>query len=654
MPRLKRNAISLFALLICLCTLAQTLCACVPAVPLQPNEDEQGKKTSRAFPVHDISLGGTDISEYVICYDPYIDNPFGYMAYEFRRYIAATCGATLTVYRGVPEDKDLKHKILIGPCDGNPDVENLLGEDGIYIEQKDGNLHLTGQGTRGPVYAIFTFLENYLGWRFFTKDLETCKEQESIDVPDGTKYTYTPPFCYRQTLWEATADTTFSAKRKLNAQTGTELGLSLPPRYGKGVSYVKNLGCHTFDDLITKEAYPDHPEYFADLVGDGSVPEGSEPSKGMDELCLTNPDVLQIVIEKVGAWLEKEEDPRLISISQNDNFNAYCRCDSCRAQGTPTDNYLKFISKVAGHFKDQYPNLIFEMLAYQYTQSPPSEGVEIPDNVGVRLCSIATCAAHAFTEDQYNNFKNKAFLSDLKAWLSICDNVSVWDYVTNFSYYIAPFPNFEVMRRNVLTHAEHGTKRLFLQGNSTRSGEFGELRAYLCAKLLWEPEMSATEYYACMDEFLEAYYGPGWVNIRKYINLCEEASHKGNHFSYYTRPCGMIDNDEVERIFDPDDVAFLNEAQSLWDATIAAAQTEEQRERLLRSNLSFRYLRLSCDYKREWVIGNEAQKAAYEDAATELYQDILYYRVEPAEGVNVPVFFDPHKPPYTWTGNSEP
>ena len=646
----------LAALVFALCLLTQALICCAPGPAPQntiPVENTPGTETvGHEFPVQSIRLGDTDISEFTICYDPYLENPYGYMAGELRRYIAATCGAVLTVYRGVPEQEN--HLILLGPIEGNPDVEDTLGEDGIYIEYSDGVLHLTGQGTRGPVYAAFTFLEEYLGWRFFTKDLETCKQQDRIEIPEGLKYTYTPPFSFRQTLWESTLDTTYSAKRKLNVQSGVELGLSLPPRYGKGIRYVKDLGQHTFDDLITKNEYPDHPEYFADLVGDGSIPAGTEPRAGMEELCLTNPDVLDIVIEKVASWLRTEEDPRLISISQNDNIDAYCRCDNCRAQGTPTDNYLKFISKVADHFKDEYPDLIFEMLAYEYTQSPPSEGVEIPANVGIRLCSISTCAAHAFDEDQYPRFKNQRFLSDLKGWLAVCDNVSVWDYVTNFSYYLTPFPNFEIMRRNVRLHAEYGTRRLFLQGNFLRSGEFGELRAYLCAKLLWEPSMSESDYYRHMDEFLEAYYGEGGQSLRQYLALCETAGHKGNHFSYYTRPCGLVDNQAVDRIFDPDDTEFLSQAQSLWDQAFAAAKTDEQKERLSRSYLSFRYLKLSCDYKREWIDGDETQKRAYEESAAGLYRDILFYNVGPAEGQNVPTRYDPQKPPYTWTGHSNP
>jgi hypothetical protein len=69
---------------------------------------------------------------------------------------------------------------------------------------------------------------------------------------------------------------------------------------------------------------------------------------------------------------------------------------------------------------------------------------------------------------------------------------------------------------------------MFPQGNSQgQSGEFGELRAYLLAKLMWDPYMSEKEYYDYMDDFLKAYYGDGWKHIREFINKTTELAANG-------------------------------------------------------------------------------------------------------------------------------
>jgi hypothetical protein len=60
---------------------------------------------------------------------------------------------------------------------------------------------------------------------------------------------------------------------------------------------------------------------------------------------------------------------------------------------------------------------------------------------------------------------------------------------------------------------------MFPQGNNQgKSGEFGELRAFLLAQLTWNPYMTEEEYYGLMDEFLKAYYGDGWMYIRQFID----------------------------------------------------------------------------------------------------------------------------------------
>ena len=600
------------------------------------------------YPVKKILIAGRPISDFAISYDRML-KPMNYahMCNVLQRYIAYTCGTICNVHRGMWL-KDTP-EFIVGPCSKNPALPENLGEDTVYIEVKDGNVHLTGEGSRGPVYAVFQFLERFLGWRFFTKDLEFCKPQEVIDIPEGAKYIYTPPFSYRQENWESAFNTEYAAKRMINAQA------CLTDAYGGGHHYVRHLQCHTFDDLMLKRDYPDHPEYFADVKGEDQDSDTQPPPDGMEELCLTNPDVLRIVTEKIGHWLERERHPRLVSISQNDNANGYCRCKNCRAQGTPTDNYIKFVSKIADHFKDKYPKVIFETLAYHYTQSPPSKGVKIPDNVGARLCSIRSCAAHPFTGDNFEKAKNHIFLNDLKAWSKVCKNVSVWDYEINFHNYLMPFPNFEVMRQNVALHYKLGTSHLFMQGNAEHSGEFGELRGYLCAKLLWEPQMTKAQYYAHMNEFLEAYYGPGWRNIRKFIDLLEKAAHRVNHhFAYYTPPVGQLCNPQREYIIDRNDLEFFAESEKLWNAAIRRAKTPEHKEHVNRSHLSFRYLKQSADYEREYLNGTEEQKRAYVDENESLLQDMILSGVSISEGIFVPAKYDPTRPPYTWTGRMEP
>ena len=134
--------------------------------------------------------------------------------------------------------------------------------------------------------------------------------------------------------------------------------------------------------------------------------------------------------------------------------------------------------------------------------------------------------------------RSKTFYNDIVGWGKICDKLHIWDYTTNFHYYISTFPNLGVIHKNMKFFAENNVVSMFPQGNSQGvSGEFGELRAYLLAKLMWNPYMTEEEYYTHMDEFLEGYYGAGWKNIRTFIDKTTALAANGGY---------SINKDETE------------------------------------------------------------------------------------------------------------
>src|SRR5690606_374907 len=107
------------------------------------------------------------------------------------------------------------------------------------------------------------------------------------------------------------------------------------------------------------------------------------------QLCLTNPDVLEIVCRNLQAAIDRNPEALYWSVSQNDNVN-YCRCDKCAeldkkyaafapeekmysthgGSGYPAlgmGSLLSFVNQVA----DRFPDKIIYTLAYQYSRVPP-------------------------------------------------------------------------------------------------------------------------------------------------------------------------------------------------------------------------------------------------------------------------------------------
>ncbi|MBQ2880883.1 MAG: DUF4838 domain-containing protein, partial [Clostridia bacterium] len=186
--------------------------------------------------------------------------------------------------------------------------------------------------------------------------------------------------------------------------------------------------------------------------------------------------------------------------------------------------YLEFVNRVARVIKEEYPDVMIHTFAYRFTRLVP-EGLVPEDNVMVQLCTIEADFRHPLEEykertpeSEYEYIDDFAAL--LKDWGEVCNYISVWDYTTDFGDYSMTFPNFDVLRQNIRLFADNNVKNLFEQGGyQSTNGEFGELRGYIIARLLWNPYMTEEEYWAMIDEFIMDYYGPGGTYIREYINL---------------------------------------------------------------------------------------------------------------------------------------
>ena len=379
-------------------------------------------------------------------------------------------------------------------------VDPSCAQDGYKIEADENGMTIKGDNV-GVLYGVYNFLEKFAGIRFFTPTLEVCPKGD-IEIPFGTVLEYEPAMKARRLTWHCTHNADWCVKNAVNncdAPLTEELG-------GQRLNYGP-LFVHTISRLA-ESTYP-YSAY------------GTNP-------CMTDPEVFEKVIKNLRKVLGENPNINIVSVSQND-FEGHCQCPNClkieEEDGTPAGPFLRFVNKVAENLEVDYPNLTVDTLAYKYTQKAPK--VTKPrHNVCIRLCSINCCFTHPIDNDECP--KSKKFHDDIVGWGKICDKLHIWDYTTNFHYYISTFANLGVIHKNMRFFAENNVVSMFPQGNGQGvSGEFGELRAYLLAKLMWNPYMREEEYYTLMDEFLAAYYGDGWEYIRKFIDKTTELAANG-------------------------------------------------------------------------------------------------------------------------------
>jgi len=162
----------------------------------------------------------------------------------------------------------------------------------------------------------------------------------------------------------------------------------------------------------------------------------------------------------------------------------------------------------------------------------PPKSLKPRANVIVRLCSIECCFAHPL--DGCPEKSNTLFMEDLRGWNRLTQRLYVWDYTCNYNHFQMPFPNLDVLDDNMRTFRDHGVVGMFPEGNATFGGELGELRAWVLAQLMWDPNLEAD---ALIREYVGAVYGPVAGPVMEFIDLQRTAIREtGDHVRIFESP----------------------------------------------------------------------------------------------------------------------
>ena len=458
-------------------------------------------------------------------------------ATEPEKHAATELAAFLKQVTGAPfqaAEQAEGPRLLVGPdaaklADPKFSTDGL-GADGIVIRSAGNDLILAGGRPRGTLYAVYTFLEDHVGCRWWSSKVSTIPSQPTLAVgPLAVRYA--PPLEYREPFWFDAFDGDWAVRNKANGNSER-----LDARRGGKISYMGFV--HTFYSLIPPGThFKDHPEWFSEL-------KGKRAHKGA-QLCLTNDEMRAELVKNLKARLRESPAATIASVSQNDCHGA-CQCKKCAAidaeEGSHAGTLIRFVNAVAADVEKEFPHVAISTLAYQYTRKPPKKVKPLP-SVIVRLCSIECSFSKPLSDA-----RNASFGDDIRGWSKVCNRLYVWDYTTNFRHHIMPHPNLRVLGPNVRFFVEHSVKGLFEQGAYTTNGaEMAELRAWVLAKLLWKPKLDDRK---LIDEFLAGYYGAAAPHIAAYLKVTHDAvekardklgcfsSHKAGFLSFDTLNAG--------------------------------------------------------------------------------------------------------------------
>ena len=436
------------------------------------------------------------------------------------------------------------HQIIIG---FNDRIKEKTGEnspadadESFRYFSSGPDILIYGGKLRGTMYGVMSFLENEFGCRWYTPGVSNIPKRDEL-VFNRFEHSEQPGVRVRNDFYAEAFNPEWAARNRVNGAMG----------YRKQPGGVESYwSVHTFYPLIPpSEFFKDHPEYYSLIRGKRIHLEA--------QLCLSNPDVLKIITQRIKKRMRESPEELIYDVSQNDCFNP-CQCEKCqeivKREGGESGILIWFINQVAESVEKEFPDKFIGTLAYLYTRTPPKH-IHPRKNVVVRLCSIECCFAHDFKSCP----ENQSFLNDLKSWSVLAPHLYIWDYVVDFAHYLLPYPNFNVLQPNIQTFRNNNSIGIMEQGAyQCRGGEFAELRAYLIARLFWNPDCNSE---AVIGDFMDGYYGRAGKFVRQYFDLLQGRISPETHIHPNLSPDDRIFSDQ----FIKDSYEIFEEAKKVAD-----------------------------------------------------------------------------------------
>ena len=598
------------------------------------DEGEENNPDSR-YKVDEVKIAGKNVSRFTIVYpeslpegsDAYLPST-EYAARQLKKYIGDACGAVPNIAYAddVPEDE---YRIVY-TFDYDDELE--LGKEGYAIEVKDGDLIITSGTMRGAIYATFSLLEDWIGYRFFPDSMVYLYRSVTADVPEGYYDCHVPPLWYRG-IGSGGVYNSF-LQMKINAVDGSAIDAQKSADakwFGGGVGTVY-IHAHSFVYQMAGWENRLNPEL--DPIANGEQP------------CMTAEETYEKIIDfsyklidqRLGLGLIPGYHFTQITCSGNDNGN-YCMCSRCKkvydVEQSIGGAQIRLCNRVADEICGNYPDIEIFTCAYSGTNIVPKMTKPDP-RVVVCFCNVG-CNNHELRHpeqcdeaggnarllimpERYGEpnapSKNGFYMEWLKGWLEVTDNVYFWYYTDVYSIPVTTAPNLFNFFDDVKYLTELGVKGFYMEGSASyRAISFEGLRVYLMCKIMWDPGMTEEEYERLIDEYLRIYYGDGSEYVKEYMYMMNYAADING--------CWTNNFDYVWNYYDKDYYAENYETmRGLIDGAKERADAE-QRSRLENLSIHIEFLGLSANYAAWYINGDDASCEKYASRYSELWNLVL-------------------------------
>lgn len=467
-------------------------------------------------------------------------------AEELGQYLKKTYHTELPIREESASDKCANVRaIYVGHTDFARDA-GILGtsKENWIVKMQSGNLVLSGgitKNDRGILYAVYHFLEDVVGIRWWNVYEEYIPADTSLSVKADLFMTGTPAFPYRKILHDCGLKNFYYEARNRNnvlseLDDNLEGAICHPSikKLGGAIQMGRPHHVHTMSQLFpTADFFKEHPDWFA-----LSAADNARIDYGM--YCLSNEDLLDATLEKILAYAKEDlaqaerngtEPPDFYSVTMPDN-PFFCECEQCRAQIERSGNMgyiLHFVNKIARAVAQKYPTVKIETLVYLNYMEPPKDGTLPEKNVVIRFAHSMIDLIHD-THDR----GNERYLRLLKQWGDICRQAGCTYYVWEYMYHLwfdIPMPIAYRLADTFRTFYECGITGVFVE-NECLSADMWELTQFI---LLHLDENPYADEEALIDDFMPRFYGPAAEYVKAYLLELKRAATENDYGVFVPR-----------------------------------------------------------------------------------------------------------------------
>jgi len=523
-----------------------------------------------------LKLAQKGVTEYRIVQSAKATEPEKFAAEELAEFLKRVTGADFRIV----EAADGK-RIHVGWTDfaaqNGIDCEEL-GEEEWVIRTVGDDLILTGGRPRGTMYAVYEFLEDYVGCHWLDRKTEVIPSKPTLEVP-VIDVRDKPHFWQRQ-LHSPTGSPDshwlFLIRNKnfRYDMKGRAEGTFFPRGAFSRVASPRT-GIHSFSTFVSgEEWFESHPEYFS-LVNGKRIP--ALTGAGPGQLCLTHPDVLRLTTAKLREFIEADRaesaaggvaPPKSYWITQNDVYRAHCECDDCQAivrrEGGESGPLIEFLNSVGKDIAEDYPEVLVGTLAYNLTSTPPKR-IRPRDNVLVGWCDVYSKVDGIRPLEDPLNSQNYA---EITGWGEIASRLAIgddyWTALGYYKYFPTPYAMIDCVAKDIRLFADQGAESVFVETSDYMDAaqQFIPLKFWLGYQLLVDPQQPVEP---LLTTFFDGYFGDASGPMRQYLRYQRDRINADAQFKTL--------RDEPHKLAYLD-LEFFRTSQALFDQAEAAVEPD--------------------------------------------------------------------------------